>query len=62
MRTEKQELHSLRQQREFTRKIHMLLVEFLTIEGLFYQWSVFTHARINDTTYTPLYGQRHKAE
>jgi DNA invertase Pin-like site-specific DNA recombinase len=39
MRTEKQELHLLRQQRDFTRKIHMLLVEFLTVEGLFDQWS-----------------------
>ena len=54
--TEKQELHLLRQQRDFTRKIHMLLVEFLTVEGLFDQWSVFTHARINGTPYTPLYG------
>jgi hypothetical protein len=41
----------LRERREFERKIHGWLVEFLKIEGVFDCWTVFVHAKINGVDY-----------
>jgi hypothetical protein len=47
-------LQSLHEYRDHTRKIHALLVEFLTVEGLIDWWPVFFHAKATGQPYTPV--------
>jgi len=52
-RTVAEELEALHEYKDFTQRMHKLMAEFLTVEGLIDWWPVFLFAREAGQPYTP---------